>query len=37
MTGPYKKNLRDPDEAIRFEGVAEDIVEIAGFTIARTV
>lgn len=37
MSGPYKKNLRDPDESIRFEGVAEDIVEIAGFTVARTV
>jgi class 3 adenylate cyclase len=37
MTGPHKKNLREPDESIRFEGVAEDIVEIAGFTIARTV
>jgi class 3 adenylate cyclase len=37
MSGPYKKNLRDPDESVRFEGVAEDIVEIGGFTIARTV
>ena len=37
MSGPYRKNLREPDESIRFEGVAEDIVEIGGFTIARTV
>jgi hypothetical protein len=37
VSGPYRKNLREPDESIRFEGVAEDIVEIGGFTIARTV
>ena len=37
MSGPHKKNLREPDESIRFEGVSEDIVEIGGFTIARTV
>jgi len=37
MSGPHKKNLRDPDESIRFEGLSEDIVEIGGFTIARTV
>lgn len=37
MSGPHKKNLREPDESIRFEGVAEDIVEIGGFTVARTV
>ena len=37
MSGPHRKNLREPDESIRFEGVSEDIVEIGGFTIARTV
>ncbi len=37
MSGPHKKNLREPDESIRFEGVSEDIVEIGGFTVARTV
>jgi class 3 adenylate cyclase len=31
------KNLARPDESIRFPGITEDLVEIAGMTIARTV
>jgi class 3 adenylate cyclase len=31
------KNLAKPDESIRFPGITEDLVEIAGMTIARTV
>jgi hypothetical protein len=31
------KNLGTPDESIRFPGVSEDLVEIAGMTVARTV
>jgi class 3 adenylate cyclase len=32
-----RKNLRTPDETIAFPGIVEDLVEIAGFTISRTV
>jgi len=31
------KNLGNPDESIRFPGISEDLVEIAGMTVARTV
>ncbi len=31
------KNLREPDESIQFPGIREDLVEIAGMTVARTV
>lgn len=37
MSDPRRKSLREPDESIRFEGISEDIVEIAGFTVGRTV
>jgi class 3 adenylate cyclase len=37
MGGPYRKSFHEPDESIRFEGIAEEIVEIAGFTVSRTV
>jgi len=33
----HPKNLRKPDESIRFPGITEDLVEIAGMTVARTV
>jgi class 3 adenylate cyclase len=33
----YRKSFREPDESIRFEGITEQIVEIAGFTVGRTV
>lgn len=33
----YRKSLREPDESIRFEGLTEAIVEIAGFTVGRAV
>jgi len=32
-----KKNLRSPEESIVFPGVTEDMVEIGGFTVSRTV
>jgi class 3 adenylate cyclase len=31
------KNLSRPEESIRFPGITEDLVEIAGMTVARTV
>jgi len=31
------KNLGNPDETISFPGITEDLVEIAGMTVARTV
>jgi class 3 adenylate cyclase len=31
------RNLGNPDESIRFPGITEDLVEIAGMTVARTV
>jgi len=34
---PSPKNLGHPDESIRFPGITEDLVEIAGMTVARTV
>jgi hypothetical protein len=34
-TGP--KNLREPDESISFPGITEDLVEIAGMTVSRTM
>jgi class 3 adenylate cyclase len=34
---PRTKSLRTPDETISFPGIVEDLVEIAGFTISRTV
>jgi class 3 adenylate cyclase len=33
----HRKSLREPDESIRFVGITEEIVEIAGFTVGRTV
>jgi class 3 adenylate cyclase len=35
VTAP--KSFSDPDETIRFPGIVEDLVEIAGMTVARTV
>lgn len=35
MTAP--KNFGDPDETIRFPGIVEDLVDVAGMTVARTV
>jgi class 3 adenylate cyclase len=32
-----KKNLRDPEESIVFPGIREDMVEIGGLTVARSV
>jgi class 3 adenylate cyclase len=32
-----RKNLGMPDESIRFPGITEDLVEVAGMTVARTV
>ena len=32
-----KKNLRSPEESIVFPGIREDMVEIGGFTISRSV
>jgi hypothetical protein len=37
MEHHHRKNFREPDQSVRFEGIAEDIVEIAGFTVGRTV
>src|SRR4029453_7607960 len=37
MERQHRKSLREPDETVRFEGITEDIVEIAGFTVGRTV
>ena len=37
MSGPYRKSFREPDESIEFEGIVEEIVEIAGFTVGRIV
>jgi class 3 adenylate cyclase len=31
------KNLNSPDETISFPGITEDLIEIAGMTVARTV
>jgi class 3 adenylate cyclase len=31
------RNFDDPDETIRFPGIVEDLVEIAGMTVARTI
>jgi len=31
------KNLGNPGETISFPGITEDLVEIAGMTVARTV
>jgi class 3 adenylate cyclase len=31
------KNLADPDETLRFPGISEALVEIAGMTVSRTV
>ena len=36
MTQPAK-NLAQPDESIRFPGITQDLVEIAGMTVARSV
>ena len=35
MTAP--RNFDDPDETIRFPGIVEDLVEIGGMTVSRTV
>jgi class 3 adenylate cyclase len=37
VSDAHRKSLADPDESVRFEGITEDIVEIAGFTVGRTV
>jgi class 3 adenylate cyclase len=37
MEPPRRKSLRDPDERITLPGVTEDYVEIAGYTVARSV
>jgi class 3 adenylate cyclase len=37
MGDPYRKSFREPDESIKFEGISEEIVEIAGFTVSQTV
>jgi len=37
MSDARRKSLRVPDESIRLEGISEDTVEIAGFTVGRTV
>jgi len=37
VSGPYRKSFREPDESIEFEGIVEEIVEIAGFTVGRIV
>jgi class 3 adenylate cyclase len=37
VSDPFRKSLREPDETVRYEGISEDLVEIAGFTVGRTV
>jgi len=37
MNRPFAKNFDTPDESITLGGVVEDIVEIAGFTVGRSV
>jgi len=37
MDPPRRKNLREPDEKVEFPGIVEEIVEIAGYTVGRTV
>jgi class 3 adenylate cyclase len=33
----YAKNLSTPDETIEFDGIIEELVDIAGFTVGRSV
>ena len=38
VSGAYtRKNLRSPEESISFPGITEDLVEVGGFTVSRTV
>ena len=38
MSQPFtKKNLRSPEESIALPGITEDMVEIGGFTVSRSV
>lgn len=37
MTTPYYKNLREPDETIRFPLITEDLVDVGDITVGRTI
>jgi hypothetical protein len=37
MAHEHRKSFREPEETVRLEGISEDIVEIAGFIVNRTV
>ncbi len=37
MDASRRKSLREPDEKVEFPGIVEEIVEIGGYTVGRTV